>query len=143
MTGKLLRIEPSALGMRFDDGGNTAICQPSCPYAPALGDRPNTGPSVIEAATNQAFRAATGQAIIPRGMAMTWPCPSWSVLLRRMVMRRPSAVSSKSSTFRATSSERRKAPAKPMSSRARSRVPRSTLQDEVHHVIVFGLVLAL
>ena len=41
------------------------------------------------------------------------------------------------------SSERRKAPAKPMSSRARSRVPRSTLQDEVHHVIVFGLVLAL
>jgi len=50
---------------------------------------------------------------------MTCPCPSWSVLLRRMVMRRPSAVSSMSSTLIATSSERRKAPAKPMSSRAR------------------------
>jgi hypothetical protein len=35
-----LRVEASALGVRFDDGGDAAIGQPRCLYAPALGDRP-------------------------------------------------------------------------------------------------------
>jgi len=52
---------------------------------------------------------------------MVWPLPSWSVLLRRMVMRTPS--NSKSSTFSATTSDIRNAPAKPRMTMARSRRP--------------------
>jgi hypothetical protein len=56
-------------------------------------------------------------------MAISWPAPSWSVLLRRIITRRPPSTSVMSSTRRATSSERRKAPANPISSIALSRRP--------------------
>jgi hypothetical protein len=54
---------------------------------------------------------------------MVWPLASWSVLLRRMVARTPSSQNSRSSTFSATTSDFRNAPAKPSMSSARSRRP--------------------
>jgi hypothetical protein len=83
----------------------------------------NRGPSEVSAALIQAPTASTGQAMEPRAMAIMTPSPSWSVLLLRMVTRRPALQDSRSATSRATSSERRNAPAKPSRRRARSRVP--------------------
>jgi len=40
MSGKLLRIEPGALGVRLHDGGDTSVGQSRWLNAPALGDRP-------------------------------------------------------------------------------------------------------
>jgi hypothetical protein len=56
-------------------------------------------------------------------MAISAPCPSWSVLLWRMSTRSPSGTSLRSVTSRAHSSLRRNAPAKPSASSARSRLP--------------------
>ncbi len=56
-------------------------------------------------------------------MPMARPVRSWSVLDLVMVTTTPSSTSSRSSAASATSSLRRRAPAKPTSSSARSRVP--------------------
>ena len=58
---------------------------------------------------------------VPLGMPSLRP--SWSVLLRRIWTVRPSRFVSRSLISSATSSERRKAPANPSRSRARSRRP--------------------
>jgi hypothetical protein len=84
-----------------------------------------TGPSVILAAASQALMDLIGPATSPGTMAMTAPCPSWSVFDRAIRMQSPPSVSSRSSTFSATSSERRSAAAKPNRSSARSRSPAS------------------
>ena len=90
---------------------------------PVLVTGRNKGPSVIAAALIQARTVSTGHAIERRAMAIVAPRPSWSVLLRRMVTRRPPSQYSRSATLRPTSSERRKASAKPSRRTARSRSP--------------------
>ena len=65
VTSKLLGIESGPLGVRLHDVGNAAVGQPRCLYAPALGDRPEYGPSGDTG--SHVFRAATGQAIVPSG----------------------------------------------------------------------------
>src|SRR5271166_3456414 len=84
-----------------------------------------TGPAVISAATSHACRAVTGQVSSdrPRGMAISAPSPSLSVLDRSIRSFRPSLVQVTSATSRPTSSERRRAPAKPIRNSARSRAP--------------------
>ena len=62
---------------------------------------------------------------MPRGTAISCPCPSWSVFECRICTRSPSGSNAKSVMSSATSSDRRNAPAKPSVSNARSRVPRS------------------
>jgi hypothetical protein len=78
-----------------------------------------SGPELIFAAADHSATARIGQvaSAAPGGMPTSLPCPSWSVLLRRMRTTMPSGVFSRSSTFRPTSSERRKAPAKPRRSK--------------------------
>ena len=73
----------------------------------------------------QSWKARSGQVSTcrPRGRPISAPCPLWSVLPRRMRSLNPPATSTTSSTCSATSSDRRKAPAKPNSSSARSRRP--------------------
>src|SRR5713226_4796127 len=90
---------------------------------PCRSTRRNRAPAPIGAAALQPSTAATGYVEpVPKGMPTLRPWPSWSVLERRSLTTRPSAYSARSSTSRATSSERRKAPAKPSSSSARSRI---------------------
>jgi hypothetical protein len=74
-------------------------------------------------------RDLTGQVFSddPYGMPMRRLRPSWSVFPRRRVIASPALENSRSSTFNATSSERRKAPAKPSSSSARSLSPTRVL----------------
>ena len=74
-------------------------------------------------AASQASIAATGRIPHPAQDATSCPAPSWSVLLWRIMTRKPSGDGLRSSTCRATSSLRRKAPAKPSASSARSRLP--------------------
>src|SRR5262249_43515706 len=79
----------------------------------------NTGPSLIPDSSSHPSSAFTGQiAFRPRGMATWRAWPSWSVLLFGMVMMSPLADRSIHLQSTALSSERRNAPAKPMSSRA-------------------------
>jgi hypothetical protein len=58
----------------------------------------NTGPSMMPPTASQSRTAATGQAIDPRQTATTAPPPSWSVLDRRILTRRPCGHSSISAT---------------------------------------------
>jgi hypothetical protein len=48
--------------------------------------RRNNGPSVIRAVLSQASSAATGRSRLPYGTAFCRPAPSWSVLLRLIVV---------------------------------------------------------
>ena len=84
----------------------------------------NIGPALIPAASSHSRRALAGHATSPRAIAMVAPSPSRSVLLRWIVAGRPLLVSAMSATSRATSSDRRNAPANPNSKSARSRRPR-------------------
>ena len=60
-------------------------------------------------------------------MAFSSAAPSWLVLLLARLTMSPSSEKLKSSTLRAASSERRKAPVKPSSSTTRSRRPATVL----------------
>lgn len=86
--------------------------------------RVNTGPGGCPRTLRQAAAAATGSVsgFVPRATVTSWPCPSWSVLDRRMVTSSPSVLSSTSRRMRATSSERRIAEAWPRAMTAASRV---------------------
>ena len=90
---------------------------------PALLIGRNIGPSEMRTTRSHSRSAITGQAALPGTMATVVPSPSWSVLLLRIVRRRPPSQKSRSFRSNATSSERRNAPAKPSRSRARSRIP--------------------
>lgn len=57
-----------------------------------------------------ALSSALGPSRRPSGMATVLPAPSWSVLLQRMLTRRPSGTRCRSADCSATSSERRKPP---------------------------------
>lgn len=83
-----------------------------------------TGPSMIAATSSQSLRAQIGRRREPYGIATKSPALAWSVFERLISTWKPSGHSSRSSTFSAISSERRSAPVKPMSKRARSRRPR-------------------
>ena len=91
----------------------------------------NKGPVSIFPAARQSASARTGQVTgsSPRGMPTALPSPSWSVLLLRIPMIKPSRLSSRSSTWNPTSSEWRNAPANPSSSSARSRFPSSGIRN--------------
>ena len=71
-------------------------------------------------------------------MPMRRERPSWSVLDFRRVTTRPALENSRSATSRATSSERRKAPAKPSSSSARSRSPTRVPGSLLEHALQVG-----
>ena len=73
----------------------------------------NIAPSAMPDAASHARTASTGQSFDPKGIPIILPCPSWSVFERRMLTRSPPGRGSRSATFKATSSDRRKAPAKP------------------------------
>ena len=79
----------------------------------------------MPAASCQRRSARTGQSsVVPSGRATVTPLPSRSPLESGRVRRRPRGAASRCSTRIAASSDRRSAPAKPTSSRARSRSPR-------------------
>ncbi len=118
-----IRVEACPLCVGFYDISHGSIRQPlrghlACPIY-----WPEYGPALIPAAPSHSRRALAGHATSPRAIAMVAPSPSWSVLLRRIVTSRPALVSAMSATSRATSSDRRNAPAKPNSKSARSRRP--------------------
>src|SRR4051812_15459633 len=68
------------------------------PTAPPLLTERNIGPAVIPAASSHVFKAVTGQATLPRRIAIVCPALSWSVLLYLMMTLNPSSLSSRSST---------------------------------------------
>ena len=86
-------------------------------------------PEVMSDAANQRRSARTGQVAssVPKGMPTLRPAASWSVFERRRSMTRPSLVKERWAKSIAASSERRKAPAKPTRTSARSRRPESVL----------------
>ncbi len=83
------------------------------------------GPEAISAAVSHSCKAVTGQVSgeLPRGIVISAPSPSASVLERSISSFMPPRVQVTCSTSRATSSERRRAPAKPTRNSARSRAP--------------------
>jgi hypothetical protein len=83
------------------------------PIRPPLAIGRSSGPVLTLEASSHARTAFTGQATEPQAIAMVSPAPSWPVFKRRMCTRIPPSQNSRSVTSRATSSERRKAPAKP------------------------------
>ena len=111
--------------MRLHDVGNAAVGQPRCLYAPALGDRPEDGPIGDSGGLKPRLqgRHRAGDHAARNGNDVTVP------LLVGLAAADGDAQSIgrflDSSRSNATSSERRKAPAKPMSSRARSRMAES------------------
>ena len=70
-------------------------------------------------------RARTGQTAmsLAKGIPISLPSPDWSVFERLSSTTTPLSLNSRSSRFKALSSERRSAVAKPKSSSARSRTP--------------------
>ena len=85
----------------------------------------NSGPADRLATCCHSCRARTGQVLrcSPRGRPMDAPFPSGSVFERPSRIYSPSRVAVMSLTLRPTSSDRRRAAAKPISSMARSRRP--------------------
>ena len=85
-------------------------------------DGPEDGTVLDLTALSQFSSALTGQWMVrPNGTPILRPTPSWSVFDRRMVRMIPSPTRSMSMKLIALSSDRRRPPANPISSRARSR----------------------
>lgn len=112
-----LGVDPDHGGVRLGDlvdepGRKASIADVATPP-----HAPEDGTGSIRAALSHSFAVLTGQHASPRMVAIVVPWPSWSVLLRQAITRRPSSVNSRSS------SDRRIAPAEASSSKAQSRNP--------------------
>ena len=127
-------VEPGGGGAGLHDAGDGAAVDRLGADGGRAGDaaarggsqmRRNSGPSVRPAASCQRRSARTGQSsVVPSGRATVTPLPSRSPLESGRVRRSPRGAASRCSRRIAASSDRRSAPAKPTSSRARSRRPR-------------------
>ena len=94
----------------------------------------------MRAVSSQAWTARTGQvaSLEPKGMPRRRPLFSWSVFETRRVTISPALENSRSATSSETSSARRKAPAKPSSSTARSLRPDPRAGQFVQHPLQIG-----
>ena len=122
MAGVALGIQADRLGTALDDARDGYVREsPRLHTRWNLSSKRNSGPSAMRAVSSQAWTERTGQlfSVDPKGMPMRRPSPSWSFLARRRVTTRPALENSRSAKSSPTSSERRKPPAKPRSSRAR------------------------
>ena len=79
-------LQPDAMRVAFDDVNDTFSESRSAVTRPPFTIGRKIGPSVILAAASQDLMDLIGQATEPGTMAMTVPCPSWSVFDRTIRM---------------------------------------------------------